>query len=73
MNLGSVRDQYRQSMRQAHQELRKAITGRTETKDVAIYRRLSAEDLDELAGEVGMDQTIEYVLAMEKEAAGHGS
>lgn len=72
MDLNTAREGFLDAMRQGHQEMRTAMSGRHETPDVALYRRMTPDMLDEMATQYGPEATIEYVLAMEKEAA-HGN
>ena len=72
-NLTETHDDMREAMRQAHGEMKEAITGRKSTKKIELYERMTPEILDAMAEKYGQEATIDYVLAMEKEKMGHDS
>jgi hypothetical protein len=72
VSLSDARESMLDAMRGARGEVRGAITGRKSNRKIEIYHKMTPEMLDKVAERYGMDATIEYVMAMEKEAAGNG-
>ncbi|NOR89000.1 MAG: hypothetical protein GQ524_01985 [Anaerolineales bacterium] len=57
-----------EAMRSARNETRGAVMGRRSNRKIEIYQNMTPEMLNKIAEKYGVDATIDYVMAMEKEA-----
>lgn len=72
MSLSDAREGMMEAMRSARSEARGAVMGRKSNPEIELYHNMSPEMLDKVAEKYGVDATIEYVMAMEKEAGSDG-
>lgn len=68
MSLSDARDSMMEAMRSARDETRGAVMGRRSNRGIEIYQNMTPDVLDKIADKYGVDATIDYVMAMEKEA-----
>lgn len=68
-NLSDERSDMKTAMRSAHQEMKHSLTGRNTSRNVELYDKLTPDLLTRVADRYGVDATIDYILAMEKERA----